>query len=306
MKNPVTQLWHCCRWWLQLQKDGFFTPSDAMLQIGRVILPSRFAYRRAGRRLQQVADIQPLGKDLHRIRLLEHPLHFYWSGRIDNNLYFLIEQELDSSNPHCYITPPIQLHPESRGIDVGACEGLFALRLLKEKRCDRIVCFEPLATMAQLIRRAARENHVENQLKVESLAASDQSGPVMLVATENPDACRIERCEGAPSKADATAVRLDDYLKENQLKLSPKDLIKIDAEGADLAVLEGASRTIREHHPQIAVTTYHADHHVSKIARLLRELNPGYRFRLKGFSHWTTKPRPVLLQASSLPLEDAG
>ena len=90
MKNPVTQLWHCCRWWLQLQKDGFFTPSDAMLQIGRVILPSRFAYRRAGRRLQQVADIQPLGEDLHRIRLLEHPLHFYWSGRIDNNLYFLI------------------------------------------------------------------------------------------------------------------------------------------------------------------------------------------------------------------------
>jgi hypothetical protein len=32
----------------------------------------------------------------------------------------------------------------------------------------------------------------------------------------------------------------------------------------------------------------------------LREIRPDYSLRLKGFSFWTAKPRPVLLQASTL------
>jgi hypothetical protein len=30
----------------------------------------------------------------------------------------------------------------------------------------------------------------------------------------------------------------------------------------------------------------------------LRQLEPRYRLRLKGFSFWTERPRPVLLQAA--------
>ena len=37
-----------------------------------------------------------------------------------------------------------------------------------------------------------------------------------------------------------------------------------------------------------------------KMIAKLRDIRPEYRLRLKGLSFWTTKPRPVLLQASTL------
>jgi hypothetical protein len=96
------------------------------------------------------------------------------------------------------------------------------------------------------------------------------------------------------------ATTLDRFVSSQQLELSQRDLIKIDAEGADLNVLKGGEDLIRRYRPQIAVTTYHKDEHPEEIYTWLRDLDLGYRFRLKGFSFWTEIPRPVLLQASTL------
>ena len=299
MKNPLSQTLHCWRWLRDLKSEGFFSRQDASLQVDRVILPARFAYQAAGKKLQRETRITQVNEGTHRIDLLEKNLHFYWTGPVDNNLYFLIEQEFNESNPHCYTTSPISLTPESIVIDVGACEGLFAFRLLKANQCRKVICFEPLPAMATLIEQAAEELGISDGLVVETRAASDLNGPVRLVATDNPDACHIEPCDSKPEKADAQSVRLDDYLREKGLQLNEHDLIKVDAEGADLSVIEGASESIKKYRPQIAVTTYHDDSHVSAISQKLKALNPDYRFRLKGFSHWTTRPRPVLLQASN-------
>jgi FkbM family methyltransferase len=300
MKNPLSQFLHCWRWWRSLQSEGFFSWEDATKQIDRVILPSRFAFKKAGEKLGRQTRITSINETTSKIEILEQDLLFYWHGQVDNNLYFLIEQEFDQENPHCYTTPPIQLSPKSLVIDVGACEGLFAYRLLKQRQCGRVICFEPLVSMAKLVERGAIENGITDGLTVESLAVSDVSGPVRLVATDNPDACHIETCSPNSPDADAQAIRLDEYLDTNHISLNQHDLIKVDAEGADLSVIEGAAKTIARDHPQIAITTYHDDTHVKAISERLRELNPSYQFRLKGFSHWTTRPRPVLLQASSV------
>ena len=80
-----------------------------------------------------------------------------------------------------------------------------------------------------------------------------------------------------------------------------KALRQADAEGADLDVLLGAEEQIRNGAPQLAITTYHVDVHAERMIAWLREIRPDYSLRLKGFSFWTDKPRPVLLQASTLP-----
>ncbi|MCS1411316.1 MAG: hypothetical protein M2R45_04515 [Verrucomicrobia subdivision 3 bacterium] len=301
MKNPVAQLLHCWRWWKRLQPQGYFRWSDAKLQINRVILPARFAYQKAGEELKKVAKITARDEHITRIDLPEHQLHFYWHGTADNNLYFLIEQEFNPRNPHCYTTPPIHLTERSRVIDVGACEGLFAYRLLKQNLCQEVICFEPLRAMATLIWQSAVENGVADRLKVEPVAVAESSGPVRLIASDSPDAYRIEAADSETQEPDTYAVKLDEYFDNHQITLRSKDLIKIDAEGADLAVLQGSAETIARDQPQIAVTTYHADEHVEEITALLKKLNPGYRFRLKGFAHWTSRPRPVLLQAANAP-----
>lgn len=280
------------------------------MQIFRVLLPARFAYQKAGRELRRLAKITPLDEKTSRVEILRHGMSFYWHGAADNNLYFLIEQEFNPNNPHCYTTDPICLTATSLVIDVGACEGLFAYRLLKRNACRKVICFEPGEVMATLLWRGAVENGVAGRIQVEPAAVARTSGPVKLTTEGRPDACRIEVCSDSENfldketeknelEASAYAVCLDDYLSNHKIQLQRNDLIKVDAEGADLEVIQGASQTIARARPQIAVTTYHADEHAESIISLLKKLNPDYRFRLKGFSHWTSRPRPVLLQASS-------
>ncbi len=246
-----------------------------------------------------MARITCTEEGVHRVELPERGLRFYWKGEADDNLYFLIEQEWSQANPHCYTTPPIRLDSRSRVLDVGACEGLFAFRILRDGLAGEVVCFEPDPVQATLVWRGAVENRVAKGLRVEPVAVSDRSGPVRILPGASPDSLRIERCEGEGGRGACQAVSLDDYLDNRGLRLAPRDLIKIDAEGADLDALRGASTTIARDRPQIAVATYHQDSHAPAILELLSSLNSGYRFRIKGFSHWTQVPRPVLLQASS-------
>ena len=142
-------------------------------------------------------------------------------------------------------------------------------------------------------------NGVSGSVLIDSDALLDQKGFVKFVASESPDAGRVIPC----SHDDPGAIKSnspDNYCDATGLKLSSSDLIKIDAEGSDFDVLKGARHVIETCRPQIAVTTYHQDDHAESIFRWLNELDLGYTFRLKGFSFWTSKPRPVLLQASTL------
>ena len=301
MKNPMTQLFRSWSEWRRQQSlHGQFPFGDATMQIGRVILPARLHSAAAARRLTSEAEISPNG-DAWEVRLPRHNLSFFWPSEPDHNLHFVIEQEFSPANPHHYTTPPIQLSPDSTVLDVGACEGLFAFRVLREHLAKRLVCFEPSATMATLLRRGAEANGQTEQITVEPSGVGNQTGQARMVTGDNPDAGHLEYLSSSGDTADAVPVTtIDDYCKSEGLTLGPDDLIKADAEGADLDVLHGAESQIREHAPQLAITTYHIDDHAERMIEWLREVRPDYKLRLKGLAFWTTRPRPVLLQASTL------
>jgi FkbM family methyltransferase len=214
-------------------------------------------------------------------------------------MFFMVEQELNPENPHCYTTLPIKLDEVRTIIDVGACEGLFAFRMAKQFPSAVVHWFEPFQEMADLIGLGAIENSLVDQIKVHPLAVGATEGFIKFMASDSPDAGEVISCAESDPEA-MRATTLDRFVSSQQLELSQRDLIKIDAEGADLNVLKGGEDMIRRHRPQIAVTTYHKDDHPEEIYTWLRDLDLGYRFRLKGFSFWTEIPRPVLLQASTL------
>lgn len=211
----------------------------------------------------------------------------------------MAEQEFFTRNPHCYSTKPIIMEGIQKVIDVGACEGLFAFRMAKLGRGVDVHCFEPFKDMAKLIQKGAELNGVMDSIHVHSQALLSKPGFVKFIISETPDAGKVVECsENDPDSLKSNS--LDEFFKNCDFELNQHDLIKIDAEGSDFDVLKGARSVIESCRPQIAVTTYHKDEHAELIYRWLDELNLGYRFRLKGFSFWTSKPRPVLLQASTL------
>lgn len=306
MKNPLAHAWVMARTWGRMRcHPGVFSLQDAMLHGWRVLLPTRFHYRRAERSLAARARITVLPDGAAEVYLPEAALTFFWPAKPETYLWYLIEQELSARDPHHYTTAPIRLGRECRVLDVGACEGLFAFRVLKTGAACQVVCFEPDPQMATLIRRGAEANGVGQGMVVEPFAVAASTGEVLFAAEAGAEASRIVATGGSAPAPGRTvrrvpAVALDDYCQQHGLSLGPKDLIKIDAEGADHDVLRGAEGLIKESAPQLAVTTYHTDEHYREILVWLKEKQPRYRFRLKGFAHWTPQPRPVLLQASAL------
>ena len=301
MKNPIKQLQICFKTWNHLrQYSGLFSLPDALMQFHRVIFPARVNDIFAAKGLNQnllITDVKTDFSNTVKIHCSPLKLDFLWNGNLDNNLFFMAEQEFSDSNPHCYTTSPIHSEGIRHVIDVGACEGLFAFRMAKLFDHLKVHCFEPGHPMAALIKNGASLNKVTDSIRVHSEALLDQPGYVKFKASESPDAGMVVSCPAD----DAEAIRsnsLDNFCKETGLVLTPNDLIKIDAEGSDFDVLKGARQVIETCRPQIAVTTYHKDDHAESIYRWLKDLDLGYTFRLKGFSFWTSKPRPVLLQAS--------
>jgi FkbM family methyltransferase len=298
MKNPLANLLTAVRTWSALRRwPGLFRPGDAALQFQRVLLPARFAHQAADRALQRHARSEREPDGAWRITLPDPGnLQFFWPTAPDPNLWFLIEQELESGNPHCYTTPPIRLAPESRVLDVGACEGLFAFRCLRQYAVAQVVAFEPSPVMATLLRRGAEANGIAGRLRIEPRAVGAVTGSVRFNTQPGAESGRID--DATPGGQDVPCVRLDDFCREAGLALTARDLIKIDAEGADFDVLRGAEGLIRSAAPQVAVTTYHCDEHAAQIVTWLRAVQPAYRLRLKGFSFWTPHPRPLLLLAA--------
>jgi len=265
-----------------------------------LLQPQRLRHRSDAREFARHCSVSQVSPTVDRIRV--HPLEvdFFWPAPAAGHLWHPIEQETSPLNPHHYTTDPIRLGPESVVIDVGACEGLFAFRLLRQGLAREVIAFEPFPAIAELLRRGVEFNGFTGRIRHEPYAVGNHEGVVGFRTDLGADSSQVvlDPPEGFPG-VQVQGIRIDDYLARTGRRLTSRDLIKIDAEGADFDVLRGAEQTLRRDAPQIAVTTYHADEHADVIVRWLREVQPRYRFRLKGFSFWTATPRPVLLQAAT-------
>jgi len=125
-------------------------------------------------------------------------------------------------------------------VDVGANIGYFALLFCHHVGPQgRIICFEPEPENVEELKRNQRRNGLKNVEVVEA-AVGAQKTKVAFVKGKN----------GKVKKSGSLTVpqvTIDDQIRE------PVDMIKIDVEGYEGAVLEGAERTISSYHPSLFV-----------------------------------------------------
>jgi FkbM family methyltransferase len=140
-------------------------------------------------------------------------------------------------------------HRDRDAIDVGANDGSYVHYLRRYVR--RVIAFEPMPALAHMLRRKFRRGVV-----VESLALSDAAGRVSLCMPVV-DGAVVNGCSTISSAASAVypahrAIevpmdRLDDVYGGDV------GFIKIDVEGHQQAVLDGAVATIRRCQPRMLV-----------------------------------------------------
>jgi len=137
--------------------------------------------------------------------------------------------------------------------DVGAHAGFFAVLAQRAAgEAGRIVAFEANPDVAERLRtNLALNGGAPARVVARPVAA--KSGPVVFVAGPTPQADSLRPpvvLAGNPRRPslELDAVTLDEMLEAGER--SP-DLIKIDVEGAELAVLQGARKAITSVRPQI-------------------------------------------------------
>lgn len=122
-------------------------------------------------------------------------------------------------------------------VDVGANIGTVAIPIAKI--VHKVVAFEPVKDNRDLLEENILLNKCTN-IDVHAVALGKEHGTVSLVAQDGGDAATYSVRKGS----DTPVIPLDSLLLK-------ADFIKIDVEGYELEVLQGARETLRTHRPVI-------------------------------------------------------
>ena len=149
--------------------------------------------------------------------------------------------------------------PGSVILDIGASLGMYAIPLAIAGRPGgfRVVAFEPVPTNLAVLRENILLNGLDGEVRVEPVALGSESGTIEMLLEDGGtgnaavpppqptgDLYGVFR-RGAP-RASVPLRRLDDLAN-----LSPCSVIKIDVEGFELDVLQGATEFIARNRPTI-------------------------------------------------------
>jgi FkbM family methyltransferase len=188
----------------------------------------------------------------------------------------------DAGNPLCYDAPLVQffynkVHQVDNPIvvDIGASTGNFTL--LPTVYPMTVYAFEPNPVAFRALQSNVIISGLTNKVRLYQTALSNHTTTTTLkvpvIALHAAIACLGNgnpRPRGFEwNEIDVGVARLDDY------HLAP-DFIKIDVEGAELSVLQGAERTIKQHHPGIlteytSLNTKQFGYEREEIIKLLRD-----------------------------------
>lgn len=139
------------------------------------------------------------------------------------------------------------VQPGMNIIDIGANIGYYTI--LAAKRIGnngRVLAIEPQPSVYQNLRRNVSLNDLNSNVTTFQIAASNKEGEVVFHVPEvGLEALASQQLNGRfESKATITLPcrRVDDVVFENQI--GHVDLVKIDAEGAELSIFEGMSSVL--------------------------------------------------------------
>jgi FkbM family methyltransferase len=135
------------------------------------------------------------------------------------------------------------ISPGMKCIDVGAHIGFYTCLMTSlVGESGKVYAFEPMPSHYDLLLRNIRENRFERTVKTYNVACSDVSGSIKVSKISN---MFVVGYNGGSPQVSVEAVRLDDVINDTI------DLIKLDVEGHEPAVIRGMTSILSRDQPVI-------------------------------------------------------
>jgi FkbM family methyltransferase len=144
------------------------------------------------------------------------------------------------------------LRPGDVCYDIGANLGFFTILMSRLTGSEgKVYAFEPVPHNAAIVARNARLNHMANVTVVKA-ALSDTDGTSELLLAKHSGGAVLKGAGTPPDLVGSLTVRTArlDSLIDGQALAGPM-FVKIDVEGAELAVLQGMQRTLQQQAPKL-------------------------------------------------------
>jgi FkbM family methyltransferase len=195
------------------------------------------------------------------------------------------------------------LQPGDTFVDVGANVGLHTLAAARAMKGEgEIVAFEPFGPTKQLLDRTLWMNGFSSMTKVHEAAVSNSSGSAKLFLGPTSGHHSLTAIDVPDHLTETTAevrmVTLDGILDGDK----SVDLIKIDVEGAELEVIQGA-QSIIANNPDIGLIVEFGPSHLKRAGHT----SVGWisKFRDMGFDYMAIHPETGLLEYMSIEQMEA-
>lgn len=196
------------------------------------------------------------------VKIQNGPLKGYkWNLASLNNYFFIGTHEEDQID---YLLD--NLEAKDTFYDIGANAGYFSIAAAtKIKDDNKIFAFEPLPRFVEIINHHKKVNNMNN-IKVFPLALSNKEGEI-----EFSDAPRtsgntyIQDSDIFKNTDNIIKVKMIplDTVFEQTKGITPPKIMKIDCEGAEYDVLQGAEKVIEKYKPIILLSTH--DRHLPGV-----------------------------------------
>lgn len=230
----------------------------------------------------------------------------FWPASLaHDDLPWLYREVFDpfDGNPSSYDHPSLDYGRRRWILDAGAAEGYFSVFAL-EKSDARILSVEPLAVMQRALARTLA-SHAGGREALDVPAALGEKPGSAILQVDAKHICDSRVIDPAGTSPETRAGGVTESvpvttidLLAAQHSLTGDGFIKMDVEGFEMAALNGAIRTLRDHKPALAIAVYHELGNARKCAEIVRAANPEYEIEFRGYYGWFHPPRPYMLFAT--------
>lgn len=177
-------------------------------------------------------------------------------------------------------------------IDAGAHIGDSTMVLSKYTN-EKVYAFEPVLGNYNSLLQNIQLNNLKNIVPVRKglgsenvitdINLADMGSTLKETPQHNKELCKQEKIE---------IIRLDDYVKENNLEVG---LIKVDIEGFEQEFLKGAENTIKTQKPTLLLSIYHSADDFFHIKPLIESWDLGYKLIIKKTLNYTISLDTMLI-----------
>jgi FkbM family methyltransferase len=160
-------------------------------------------------------------------------------------------------------------------VDVGAAVG--QMTMSASPLAAKVIAFEPSPAVAAIFREHVRLNGLTNVILIEAALGPREDQATFYVGASSKGTGSLQPDANGDDKTPLVVpVRRGDNVME-ELRLTRLDLLKVDAQGVEIGVLEGFSATIARDHPTVILSLpYIVNGSPAEMARLREVLGQGY------------------------------